>query len=660
VSGLGNPENRPEPAGNDREAQFAEVYAAHFRPLVTFCRRQLGPNGDAEALAQEAFLRAWASWDRYAPARPFWPWVSTIARRLCIDQARRQRRAAARPTPPVDDVPAPEPDEAVIALDEYAWARAALAALRPHQQRVLHLREVDGWSYDDIATHEGVSVESVRGALKRSRQALRAAYTRLSDWNPVVIVAVAVRGLIRRVSDRAQRTHMAVLVSGMGDRTANAIAVAVVVGLGATGGGGLSARPPLPAAAATAPSPTGERAAAAVPVTSTPTTAGRVGEAAHPAGTAAPRVSHPSAPTPADNGLRLPGQGGDTPEGSGFVSFTPSPNYANDHEVYASGAATRGCLLGSCPTLFHSTDGGTTWARVWSLDFGGGTVMLPPAYPADHRVFEIDDHALRMATDGGHVFRPLTPLGGHAAMSPGFSSVDRQILVGAMPGWIWHDGTSLVTPFNLAPEPASVALSFAYSPTYVSDQKLVVAGTALGPLSQSLVSRCTGSTCTPATPLAGSAGTPSLLASKSYASSGLAYAWQSARFYRSVDGGASFAPVVLPANGNVQSVAEDEGGSLYVALLSVLPNGTSSGGVFVSHDAGRSWSRIGAGTALERGATAVMPLPDGRLLVAPYAPDGGGLLCSGDGGNSFAPRCSVNGSAGVMPEQMRAALGSGR
>jgi hypothetical protein len=358
-------------------------------------------------------------------------------------------------------------------------------------------------------------------------------------------------------------------------------------------------------------------------------------------------------PTPPDAGLRIPGQGGDTPEGSGFVSFTPSPNYANDHEVYGSGVATEGCLTGQCPTLFHSTDGGVTWTRVWSIAFGGGTVLLPPAYPADSRIFEIDDHALRISADSGHLFRPLTPLGGHAAMSPGFSSVDRQILVGAMPGWIYHDDNTLVTPFNLAPEPASIALSFAYSPSYVSDRKLIVAGTALGPLSQSLVSRCVGATCTMATPLAGSTGTPSLLASRTYANSALAYAWQQSRFYRSVDGGASFAALQLPVTGSVQSVAEDQTGALYVALLDMRPGNGSSGGVFVSHDTGSTWSRVGAGTALDRGATAVMPLPDGRLLVAPYAANGGGLLCSGDNGGTFAPRCSMTSGVGLMPGRVR-------
>jgi hypothetical protein len=291
---------------------------------------------------------------------------------------------------------------------------------------------------------------------------------------------------------------------------------------------------------------------------------------------------------------------------------------------------------------------------VWSLAFGGGTVLLPPSYPADQRVFEIDDHALRMSTDGGHVFRPLTPLGGHAAMSPGFSADDRQILVGAMPGWIYHDSNSLVTPFNLAPEPTSVALSFAYSPSYISDHKLIVGGTGAPVVGQSLVSLCSGATCTPAKPLVGSVGTPSVLASRTYARSGLAYAWQQSRFYRSLDGGASFGQLPLPVPGAVQSVAEDQAGALYVALLATKPGGTSSGGVFVSRDAGTTWSRIGAGTALDRGATAVMPLPDGRLLVAPYAPSGGGVLCSGDDGGSFAPRCAMD-AGGPMPQRVRPA-----
>src|SRR5207253_5568094 len=129
--------------------------------------------------------------------------------------------------------------------------------------------------------------------------------------------------------------HMAVAVSGMGDRAVNVLAVAVAVGLGASGGGGLPARPPLPAvaAAAAAPDPPGGPGAPVLATVARPH-----GDVTPSDGEGAGRASARAAsghatPTPPDDGLRVPGSGGDTPEGSGFVSFTPSPNYARDHEV---------------------------------------------------------------------------------------------------------------------------------------------------------------------------------------------------------------------------------------------------------------------------------------------------------------------------------------
>src|SRR5438270_13916877 len=82
----------PQDPGDERADVFAELYEAHYRPLVALCRRLTGPR-HAEELAQEAFPRAWSSWERYAPTRPFWPWVSTIPRRLCIDHGRRRQPA---------------------------------------------------------------------------------------------------------------------------------------------------------------------------------------------------------------------------------------------------------------------------------------------------------------------------------------------------------------------------------------------------------------------------------------------------------------------------------------------------------------------------------------------------------------------------------------
>lgn len=165
----------------DRDASFAELYELYAPRLVALCRRRLPDQPEeAESIAQEAFARAWAAMDRYSSDRPFWPWVATIARRLCVDhlrdarrdsRIRRRTRAERRPG-------ASQPDEVLVQQEEWRAAANAFAALSPRERRLITLRDLDGWSYEQIAEVEGVTVEAVRSALKRARVSLRRAYER--------------------------------------------------------------------------------------------------------------------------------------------------------------------------------------------------------------------------------------------------------------------------------------------------------------------------------------------------------------------------------------------------------------------------------------------------------------------------------------------------
>src|SRR5438270_1621131 len=237
----------PREAGDERADVFAELYEAHYRPLVALCRRLTGPR-DAEELAQEAFLRAWSSWERYAPTRPFWPWVSTIARRLCIDHGRRRQTAQLRGPFVLDGHrSAPTPEELVELGEEYRWARAALEELRPDQRRVIRLRDVEGWSYDRIASHEGVTVESVRGSLRRARSRLRLVYARMSSTSSVILLLGLLRSARRRLSEVSHRIQSNAASAGvLSGRAADAVAALVVLAMGTvptavTAGSGASA-----------------------------------------------------------------------------------------------------------------------------------------------------------------------------------------------------------------------------------------------------------------------------------------------------------------------------------------------------------------------------------------------------------------------------------
>ena len=194
------------------------------------------------------------------------------------------------------------------------------------------------------------------------------------------------------------------------------------------------------------------------------------------------------------------------------------------------------------------------------------------------------------------------------------------------------------TPFDSVPESTSQALSFAYAPAYPRDHRIVVGGTDTSSNHNAIVSACDVSNCTAPATLAGSTGTPAVMTSRSYSTSGLAFAWHGDKLYRSRDGGASFSRLPMPAPGQVQTLTEGANGSLYLGLFHNTPTGTD-GGLFVSPNAGTTWTRLGAGTILDRGVFSVIALPSGNLLAGPYATRGGGLQCSSDGGQTWAPRC---------------------
>ena len=161
---------------------FEELYRRSYPHVVDLCRRTLCGHGDPEAVAQEAFERAWVSLHRFSKAKPFWPWVATIARRLCIDNRRRLERQSSHVHIEVGvcEQHASRPDELREVEEEQRSVVLALQTLRPAEQRIVTLRDVKGWSYDEIARSEGVTIEAIRSSLKRARASLRQSFATMA------------------------------------------------------------------------------------------------------------------------------------------------------------------------------------------------------------------------------------------------------------------------------------------------------------------------------------------------------------------------------------------------------------------------------------------------------------------------------------------------
>lgn len=141
------------------EATVAPLWPGLVRRLVLV----LGDQHAAEDVAQDAYLRAYRSWDRFdgTDARA---WLYTIALRLAFNEQRRHRRwlAAVRQVQPRPWADPRDPDLA-----------AALGRLDARTRTTLLLNAIDGYTQREIAAMLGVPEGTVASWISRGRAALR-------------------------------------------------------------------------------------------------------------------------------------------------------------------------------------------------------------------------------------------------------------------------------------------------------------------------------------------------------------------------------------------------------------------------------------------------------------------------------------------------------
>jgi RNA polymerase sigma-70 factor (ECF subfamily) len=171
-------------ARNDTRA-FDHLFQRHGRSVFSFALRMVGDASTAEDLTQECFLRVWRARDRYQPAAAFRTWLFTIARRLALDELKRREAhptllatemAGDDSTGALESLAAAEPaspHEIVMARDLARALDRALRALPDELREAAILRDVEGMSYEEIATVLGCPVGTVKSRLHAARRRLQ-------------------------------------------------------------------------------------------------------------------------------------------------------------------------------------------------------------------------------------------------------------------------------------------------------------------------------------------------------------------------------------------------------------------------------------------------------------------------------------------------------
>lgn len=144
--------------------------AARIRQRAVATALAFSASGDeAEDIAQETMLKLWTLRAEINDPAHAEKLASCIAHNRTIDIHRRQHTIPLDTGRNIIDERTASPDNAVEDKENMEWLAERLASLPSKEYQILHLRQVERKSHDEIARIVGVEKSSVSTMLARAR-----------------------------------------------------------------------------------------------------------------------------------------------------------------------------------------------------------------------------------------------------------------------------------------------------------------------------------------------------------------------------------------------------------------------------------------------------------------------------------------------------------
>ena len=172
-------------AGNT--SAFGALIERYQDRLVHSLEHAIGSREDALDAAQQAFVSAWKNLASFRQDAAFYSWLYRVALNAAISNKRRQRvpttslenYVAAAGVVPHDKNSDADPERQLASDEHVCLVREALLQLAKEFRQPLVLKEMDGFSYEEIASILDIPIGTVRSRIFRARKELTERLQRL-------------------------------------------------------------------------------------------------------------------------------------------------------------------------------------------------------------------------------------------------------------------------------------------------------------------------------------------------------------------------------------------------------------------------------------------------------------------------------------------------
>jgi RNA polymerase sigma factor (sigma-70 family) len=153
---------------------FEELTKGVKNKLYRFALRITGDNAEAEDVVQEVFIKAWQRLNDLPNIQNAEAWCMTVTKNLALDKLRSKHRR----TKEIGEILQltdcnSTPYETVAGNDIIQKIRQWMKDLPEKQQLVMHLRDIEDKTYDEIAAILEMPMPQVKVNLHRARTTIR-------------------------------------------------------------------------------------------------------------------------------------------------------------------------------------------------------------------------------------------------------------------------------------------------------------------------------------------------------------------------------------------------------------------------------------------------------------------------------------------------------
>jgi RNA polymerase sigma-70 factor, ECF subfamily len=162
-------------------ALYEVLMRRYNQRLFRIARAMLLDDNEAEDVMQDAYVRAYASLDRFAGRAKFSTWLTKIAIYEASSRLRKRKRIQdfpASPDQPSQGIEAvkssePDPEQQTLRYEGASFIEQAVDALPDIYRTVFVLREIETMSTAETAACLDLTEDTVKVRLVRARRALR-------------------------------------------------------------------------------------------------------------------------------------------------------------------------------------------------------------------------------------------------------------------------------------------------------------------------------------------------------------------------------------------------------------------------------------------------------------------------------------------------------